>query len=445
MILNLPEPSERQKEFFRCKKKVVNFGGARGGGKSWALRVKAFLLALHYPGITIIILRRSLQELRENHMIPLRELSKGIATWREIDKTLTFPNGSRILFGYCSAESDVLQFQGQQYDIIMIDEATQFTESQWTKLYPSCRGANDFPHRIYLSCNPGGVGHAWIKRLFIDRDYRENENPEDYAFIKSTVYDNKALLEKDKDYVHMLESLPGNLRRAWLNGDWDAYEGQYFSEFRRDVHVVDPFPIPGDWTRYVTMDYGLDMCAAYWIAVSPDGMAYAYRELYQSGMIASEAAEKIKELSEGERIYEYIAPPDLWNRRNDTGRSVAEIFGLHDIYLTKCNNDRINGWMDLHEWLKPIEIRTDDGEKTIAHIRFFVNCKNVIRCLPLLQFDQHRVNDAANEPHELTHAPDAIRYFCAGRPCAEYKPPAKKEKWPEPLREDYRPEEGYCW
>lgn len=444
MTLNIPKPNEKQQQFLKSKTRFTAYGGARGGGKSWALRVKALLLALRYPGIKTIILRRTLVELRENHMIPLREMTKGIATWREMDKALSFPNGSRILFGYCSADSDVLQYQGQEYDIIMMDEATQFSEYQWTKIYPSCRGANSHPHRIYLTCNPGGVGHAWVKRLFVDRQYFDGESDEDYTFVKATVYDNPALLEQDPDYVHMLETLPEDIRRAWLDGDWDVFDGQFFSEFRRDIHTVEPFEIPDGWTRYVTMDYGLDMTAAYWIAIAPDGMAYAYNEFYQSGLIASEAAEKIKEYSEGENIYDYIAPPDLWNRRNDTGRSVAEIFGENGIYLTKANNDRVNGWMDMKEWLKPLKLKTDDGESVVARLRFFNTCRNLISNLPLLQFDPKRPNDAANDPHEITHAPDAIRYFCAGRPCVEYKEVKKKSTLPFALQDEEKVE-GFLW
>lgn len=444
MTLNIPKPNEKQQQFLRSKTRFTAYGGARGGGKSWALRVKALLLALRYPGIKILILRRTLVELRENHIIPLREMSKGIAAWRELEKTLVFPNGSRIIFGYCASDNDVLQYQGNEYSIIMVDEATQISEYQWSKIYPSCRGADNFPHRIYLTCNPGGIGHAWVKRLFVDRQYFEGESEEDYTFVKATVYDNPALLEQDPDYVHMLETLPEDIRRAWLDGDWDVFDGQFFSEFRRDVHACEPFEIPKGWTRYVTMDYGLDMTAAYWIAIAPDGMAYAYKEFYQSGLIASDAAEKIKEYSEGESIYDYIAPPDLWNRRNDTGRSVAEIFGENGIYLTKANNDRVNGWMDMKEWLKPLKLKTDDGESVVARLRFFNTCRNLISNLPLLQFDPKRPNDAANDPHEITHAPDAIRYFCAGRPCVEYKQEKKKSTLPFALQDEEKVE-GFLW
>lgn len=446
MILNLGKPNPKQLLFLKSKKRKVGFGGSRGGGKSWVVRVKAILLALYYPGVKILIMRRTYADLWNNHVLELRKVlePEKIATYRDSEKAMIFPNGSRIRFGYCASESDVLQYQGQEYDIIFIDEATQFTEFMYNCLVACNRGANDFPKRIYITCNPGGVGHSWVKRLFIDRDYTEAENPEDYEFIQSKVYDNTVLMEKDPEYVRMLETLPEDMRKAWLDGDWNVFAGQYFREWRDSIHVIEPIEIPWWWRRYFAMDYGLDMLAGYWIAVDGEGQAYVYREVYQSGLIASEAAQKIKELTGGENIEQWLAPPDLWNRRNDTGRSVADIFMEQDIPLTQVDNDRINGWQDVHEWLKPYDT-TDiiTGEpKKAAGLRFFRNCRNVIRCLPMVQYDDHKPNDVAKEPHELTHAPDAIRYFCSGRPFAGKPPEAKKHKLPPELR-DTQEQGGY--
>ena len=437
MTLNLGTPNPKQEQFLRSLRRRVCYGGARGGGKSWVVRAKATLLALNYPGIKIIILRRTYADLWQNHVLELRKLLEpDIATYRDSEKAMVFPNGSRIRFGYCAAEADVLQYQGQEYDIMFLDEATQFTEYMYNCLVASNRGANEFPHRMYLTCNPGGVGHAWVKRLFIDKDYTEAENPDDYEFIPAKVYDNKVLVDKDPEYVRMLETLPEDMRRAWLDGDWNVFAGQYFREWRDDIHIIDPIEIPGWWRRYFAMDYGLDMLAGYWIAVDGEGQAYVYREVYQSGLIASEAAQKIKELTCGENIDQWLAPPDLWNRRNDTGRSVADIFVEQDIPLTRVDNDRINGWQDVHEWLKPYDtVDAVTGEpKKAAGLRFFRSCRNVIRCLPMIQYDEHKANDVAKEPHELTHAPDAIRYFCSGRPYAG-QPPVTKYKLPPELRQ----------
>ena len=210
--------NERQKLFFMARRRFIGYGGARGGGKTWSVRMKAMLLASRYAGIKILIVRRSFQELRDNHILPLQIELRDIARWKEQEKRFIFPNGSYIRFGYCSAERDVLQYQGQEFDIIFIDEATQLTEFQFQTFKGCLRGANDFPKRMYLTCNPGGVGHAWVKRLFVDRQYRGDERADDYEFIQAKVTDNPVLMEKDPEYIHMLESLPYELREACGTG-----------------------------------------------------------------------------------------------------------------------------------------------------------------------------------------------------------------------------------
>lgn len=430
-------PNEKQARFFESEHRFTAYGGARGGGKSWAVRRKAALLAFSHPDIKMILLRRSYPELRENHILPLQRELMGAAKYRDSRKCFEFPNGARLLFGYCANESDVLQYQGQEYDIIFLDEATQFTEFQFSTLTACLRGANNLPKRMYLTCNPGGVGHAWVKRLFIDRDYRQGERPEDYLFIPASVYDNRALIERDPGYVRMLKNLPDALRKAWLEGDWGVFAGQYFAMWREQVHVIAPFALPRHYRRVITLDYGLDMLAAYWIALDERGLAYVYREVYESGLIISEAAARIRQegMDGAECVY---APPDLWNRRQDTGKSAAEIFAECGVPLVKAQNNRVQGWYDMAEWLKiRCADRLDCGSRRVqradgqsegelcggapgeqyACLRIFEGrCKNLVRCLPQVQADSKNPNDVAVEPHELTHSVDAIRYFCAGRP-----------------------------
>ena len=433
ILLDPPQPA--QKPFFEARTRFVCYGGARGGGKSWCVQHKAILLAARYAGIRILIVRRTLVELRENHIRPMKTLIGPLARWRGVDKSFEFVNGSIILFGYCASESDVDQYQGQEYDVIFLDEATQFTEYQYATLTAALRGANDFPKRMYLTCNPGGVGHAWVKRLFIDRDFRAGERPEDYVVIPAKVTDNLILMKKDPEYVRRLDNLPRGLREAWRDGKWDVFVGQYFTEWDREKHVVEPFQPPAWWRWYITLDYGLDMLAALLIGVDDTGEAYVVGEVYEGrdlsteydpheGLIVSEAAEAVKELAGGRQITAYLAPPDLWNARQETGKSVADIFAEHGVYLTKTSNDRVDGWMAVKEWLK-VRMCEDGAER--PRLRFFPNCRNIIRCLPLLQYDEKRPNDVRNEPHELTHAPDALRGFCVYWTVggAEPKPPAR--------------------
>lgn len=403
-------PNPKQEQFFNCEARFVAYGGARGGGKSWALRRKAALMAFAYAGIRILIVRRTFGELWENHVLPLKKELAGAARYREAEKSFLFENGSRISLGYCDGSGDVLRYQGMEFDVIFIDEATQITEYQFEALSASVRGANGFPKRVYLTCNPGGVGHEWVKRLFIDRVYREGEAPEEYAFIPAKLSDNTALMEKDPGYVKMLDALPEGLRKAWRDGDWDVLAGRYFAEFDRSVHVIEPFEVPKEYRRYVTLDYGLDMLAAYWIAADFRGGFYVYRELYKKDLIISEAAEKIRALSEGEEIYAYLAPPDLWARQRESGKTASGMFSEFGVGLTKAGGGRVDGWLAVKEFLKVYKDK--QGEKS-AKLKVFSCCVNLIRCLPALTCDEKNPNDCALEPHEITHGPDALRGFCS--------------------------------
>lgn len=425
MTYRMEQPNPKQAQFFRSKARFIAYGGARGGGKSWAVRRKAALLALNYPGIKIMITRRTYPELRDNHIIPMQMELNGIADYRDGQKAFIFPNGSRVSFGYCDSEKDLLRYQGQEYDVLFIDEATQITERAFLVLGASVRGVNDFPKRVYLTCNPGGIGHEWVKRRFISKKFTGDEDPDDYDFISATIYDNAALMQKDPQYLKNLKNLPENLRRAWLEGDWDVLEGRYFGEFSRDIHVVPPFVIPREWPRYFAMDYGLDRLAGLWIAMDYSGRAYVYREKCESGLIISAAAEAIKNMTPlNEDISAYLAPPDLWNRRQDSGKSAADIFAERGIPLIKASNDRVQGWYNLKEWLA---VREDEFGQAKPGLVIFDTCRELIDCIPMLTHSERDPNDVATEPHDITHAPDALRYFVAGRPLPAMLPVERDE------------------
>ncbi len=416
-------PNEKQKAFFDCRARYIAYGGARGGGKSWALRRKLILMCLHYPGLRALILRRSYPELRENHILPLLAEIKALASYSETQKSFLFPNGSRIRLGYCADEADVLQYQGQEYDIIAIDEATQLTEYQFVTLKACLRGVNDRPKRMYLTCNPGGVGHAWVKRLFVDRQFRGEEDPDDYAFIPARVYDNRVLMEADPAYVKQLGSLPDALRRAWLEGEWDLFEGQFFPEFSRALHVIEPKEIPARWFRFAAMDYGFDMLAVVWIAIDEAGNFLVYRELCRPNLTLSQGAEAVAEACRGEPISYIVASPDLWNRRQDSGYSGVEIMERQGELppLLRADNRRIIGWRTLREYLRT-------REDAPPRLRIFSHCNTLIRSLGALLFDRRRTEDAASEPHEITHAPEALRYGILS--CAEQM--ARGGRWESP-------------
>ncbi len=414
MDVKIQKPYPKQMEFFLSKNRFVAYGGARGGGKSWAARVKAVLLAAEYGGIQILFLRRHLHELKENHIFPMLKLTKGIASYKASEREFLFHNQSRIVMGYLSNEADALQYQGQSYDVIFMEEATQFTEFQFQILTECNRSSGmikkRFYPRMYFTCNPGGVGHEWVKRLFIDKIYRNSEKEGDYAFIRSGVYDNPFLLKNSPDYVKSLENLPEKRRAAMLYGNWDIYEGQYFNEFDRNVHVCkyDDKEFKAFPYRYVSIDYGLDMFCALWVATNDKGQARVYREIYEKNVIISKAAQMLKEAAKGEKINMYFAPPDLFSRRQESGKSAIDIFLRYGINFYKTDNSRVNGWYELKEWLR---LRESFDGTLQPRLKICENCRNLIRTLPALVYDRINVNDVAKNPHELTHAPDALRGF----------------------------------
>ena len=426
-------PSERQREFFLSRARHTAYGGARGGGKSWAMRRKFILLALRYPGLNLLLLRRTLPELRENHLIPMQRELYGFAVYNSAERVFRFPNGSRIKLGYCDTMQDVYQYQGQEYAVIGLEEATHFTEEQMRFLTTCNRTTRkDFSPRMYYTCNPGNVGHAWVKRLFIDRLYAENENPNDYLFIPARIYDNKVLLDADPNYIRQLEALPEELRRAHLDGNWDVHAGQYFREFSRDRHVIEPFEIPSWWRRFRSMDWGYnDPCCVLWHAVDGENRVYTYRELYVRETRAGEVASMVLELSRGESISYTVASPDMWQKRGAVlsgaggfeGETLAELFTSSGLSLTPADNSRVPGWNRVRDFLA---VAPDGRPNWLC----FSDCRNLIRQLPALQFDQHNREDAADGDD---HAPEALRYALMSRPRAGRQPIIRKAKAYDPL------------
>lgn len=427
--LRLTPPSPKQTEFLRARTKYVAFGGARGGGKSWAVRFKAALMAVKYPKLKVVIVRRTFPELLENHIKPLRELLNGVATYNDNNHTFSFPNGSTIVLKQSQTDKDLGKFQGTECDILFIDEATQLTEEQYNQIKATCRGTNNYPKRIYLTCNPGGVGHGWVKRLFVDRVYQTGENPEEYTFIRSKVTDNPALMRNNPDYIHQLEALPPKLRQAWLDGDWNIYEGQFFEDFvdrpeqykeRTFTNVIEPFEIPDGWSIYRSFDWGYARpFSVGWWAVDYDGVAYRILELYgcvdgqpNTGLrwTADRVFAEIHRIEsehrwlKGKRIHG-VADPAIWNA--EYGESIAETAARHQVWFEKGDHERLPGWMQMH-------YRLAFDEQGYPMMYVFSTCKAFIRTIPLLQYDEHRPEDLDTDGED--HVADEARYFCMSRP-----------------------------
>lgn len=398
------KPSPKQKELFASRAKYTAYGGARGGGKSWALRRKIILMCIHYPDLKCLLVRRSYGELRYNHILPMLGELKGAAAYSEQNKLLSFPNGSSVKLGYLSDDGDTLQYQGLEFDVIAVDEATQITEYQFNILKACLRGNNKNPKRMYLTCNPGGVGHAWVKRLFIDRIYRDGERAEDYRFIQATVFDNTALLENDPEYVSQLQSLPDGLRSAWLYGSWDVFSGQFFTELSDGARVVKNFVLPELRTVTGGLDYGFDSTALVLLCADVYGRLTVFREFIQKDLTLSAAARRIAAVCADERVEYIAASPDLWNRRQDSGVSGFETMmrteGMPP--LVRADDRRVAGWRTLRELLTTDLYISD-------------KCPELIGCMTSLTYDKNRAEDCADTPHDITHLPEALRYAAMSR------------------------------
>ena len=367
---------------------------------------------MKHPGIRMLIIRRTYPELQSNHVKPLKALLRcgtadAAARYNDSKKEMTFPNGSEILFGYCATESDVDRYQGTEVDVLFIDEATQLSEDQIKKLTACVRGVNDYPKRIYYTCNPGGKGHAYIKRIFVDRDFISGERPEDYSFIQSKVYDNVALMEANPEYVHELEALPEALRKAWLEGDWDAFIGQVFAEWRNDpdhyldrqwTHVIEDFPLDDSVKIFRGFDFGYSKpFAVVWIAIDHYGRMFLFKEYYgctrqaDTGvqMEPKEIARRIREIEntdpalKGRKIHG-IADPAIW--QNTTGESIATMMEQECIYFDKGDHTRLAGLMQMH-------YRLAFDSKGLSMLYVFRSCTNVIRTLPILIYDEKHPED----------------------------------------------------
>lgn len=429
------EITRKQQKFINATATEVLFGGAAGGGKSYGQIVDALLFALKYPGSKQLILRRTFSELEKSIIrTSLMLYPKEIYSFNSSSHTGRFTNGSYIDFGYCASENDVNQYQSAEYDVIRFDELTHFTEFQYVYLISRIRGSNGFPKQIKCSTNPGSVGHQWVKARFVDpappnTEFRGKDGLTK-IFIPSLLNDNTFLMTSDPSYRARLEALPERDRKALLYGDWNIFDGQYFPEFSRDVHVSRPFEIPREWRRYRAFDYGLDRLACYWIAVDSTRTVYVYKELCESDLPISTACEKIIETNGSDDIYLTLAPPDMWSRSQETGRSKASIFDEYGVTVTKSNNNREAGWLAIKELLKI----DNNGHSRLV---IFDTCTELIKCLPALQIDPKKPTDCSTEPHDITHAPDGLRYFAVYYTYPSDPPEEKKIKVRADIYEDY--------
>ena len=449
--IDLSMISDKQYRFLSDDHRHVAYGGARGGGKSWAVRTKAKILASTYDHIKILIVRRTLDELRNNHVKFLVQETEGVARYNQSTKEFRFTNGSTITLGYCDNDNDLMHYQGAEYDVVFLDEAGQLMED-WIKKINACvRGTNGYPKRTYYTLNPGGPSHGYFKRVFIDRNFENGEDPDNYSFIQALVTDNKALMEAQPDYIKELENLPPKLREAWLNGSWDIFEGQFFEDFRptptvqkaielnttqdelrrqhRWCHVIEPFDIPSGWNimRSYDFGYGKPFSCAWW-AVDYDGTLYRIAELYGCTQVPNEGVkwspdEQFKRIAElerqhpllkGHKIVDSVADPAIWDASR--GESISETAMRYGIYFTPGDNKRIPGWMQLH-------YRLQFDAEGYARMYIFNTCQAFIRTIPLMMYSSTHPEDLDTTLED--HVADETRYMCMSRPI---KPITRVEK-----------------
>lgn len=405
-----------QTDFLAAGETDVLYGGAAGGGKSYAMLVDPLRFA-HRSAHRALILRRSMPELREL-IDKSRELYPKAfpgCKYREVEKLWNFPSGAKIEFGFLERDADVYRYQGQAYSWIGFDEITHLpTEFSWNYLASRLR-TTDPEITPYMRCtaNPGGSGALWVKKRYISpAPHNESFMGNDgitRKFIPARLNDNP-YLAADGRYEQMLKSLPPTQRRQLLEGNWEISEGAAFTEFDREVHVIEPFEIPLHWERVKGLDYGYaSESACVWVAIDPnDGTLIVYRELYRKGLLATELAEMLTnmELSDPMSV-RGVLDTACWSRTGTTGPTVAETLIQAGHKLRPADKNRIAGKIQIHEHLK----LQDTGR---PRIQMFNTCPNLIRELQSIPLDKNNPEDV--NTHASDHAYDALRYLIMSRP-----------------------------
>lgn len=418
----------KQKQFLEAIEKtpITFYGGAKGGGKSRGLRDIILLRRLQYPNSTGAIFRRTYPELEGNHIRPLLQSYPQIRSyWNESKKLLSLPNGSTLQFCHCNNETDVDLYQGREFDDLAIDEAGQWPEAMFRRLLGSNRSSKaGMAARAILTGNPGGIGHGWLKRIFIEKRFNQRESPKDYAFIQALVTDNQALMDNDPAYVARLESEPNEaLRKAYRYGDWEIFAGQFFQEITREIHFIEPFELPRHWNRFGAYDYGYNHPAAFgWFANDEDGSTYLYRELIKANIRVDQFARELNHYSDSAGLYPIVGGADCWTqkstlRQDSQPPTIAEEFLTHGISLKKAVIDRIQGAAQVRSYL------AWQG-KLNKKPRFYIfnTCPVSFDTLTRMVHDPDRVEDVLKQdategdPNSGDDAYDMIRYGLMSRP-----------------------------
>ena len=418
---------KRQQELYFSKATEILYGGAAGGGKSHAMRLIAISYALQVPNCQIYLFRRIFSDLAKNHIEGASGFnallidfikSKHVSITSE---EITFWNGSKIYLCHCQHEKNTAKYQGAEIHILLVDELTHFSEKIYRFLRGRCRlGSLVVPAQfkeklplIICGSNPGGVGHDFVKQTFIDgckpmeiRRMPDFEGGMLRQFIPAKLADNPTMTENDPLYAAKLEGLGGALARAMLDGDWDCIDGAYFDNFDKTKHIIEPFFSPPEWFKIRAFDWGYSkpFCVL-WGAVSdgslvdcggikrsfPRGAIIIYREFYgctgkaNEGlkMHAGDIAKNTKEMQQGEKMNDMVADPAIFDV--SSGESIMEQMSKEKIHWRPADNKRIAGWQQIRARFS--------GQDDKPLLYFTNNCKNLIRTLPIMQYDNTKPED----------------------------------------------------
>jgi hypothetical protein len=424
----------------------VLYGGAAGGGKSHAILWDAIIRCLAMPGYRVLLLRRTFPELRDMHIDKLEALVRRFGgTYLKSENRAIFENGSILRCGHVEDDRALADYLSTEFDCIYFDELVTFTEKQFKFIASRARTSKPgVTPLVRAATNPGGANAYWVKRYFILKDVTLSEDPKydpaKYGFVPATLDDNRFI---DATYEERLMSLPSEaMRRAYRYGDWDIFEGQYFSEWRaktddgRDWHVLSELPTWHDQPLDVApglevfraLDWGYTkpgVCG--WYAPLPDGRLIKFQEYVFREMLAKDVAKEIRERSRGMRVRYTVADPSMWIRDPVAGESVAETFGRNKVPVIPADNDRVNGWHRLHSHLRETaSVVTPNGVVQVPLLQVYeAGCPYTVRTLPAQVIDEHRPEDVKSKDTE-DHAADETRYAVMSRPA----PPRTRRELP---------------
>lgn len=398
------------------------FGGAAGPGKSYWLRWYPIrqLIRWHMRtglrGIHGAIFSEDYPTLKDRQ---LSKMQVEVPAWlgeikdTKADGLCLFLNesfGSGVLA--LRNLDDPSKYVSSEFAIIAVEELTKNKEEVFNLLRSRLRWTGIEDTKFIGATNPGEKGHVWVKKRWIDREFPlEEQEPDEFAFVPALPSDNPTLA---MSYIKTLKSLPEKLRKAYLEGNWDIFEGQFFAEFDRAKHVIKPFNPPLEWKRFRCGDYGYTAQAAvYNVAIAPNNDLFVYNELYETGHTYSALAGEIKKKTIKEESFDYtVFDPSIWAKSGATGETGSEILTKNGVMVTKGDNSRVSGWARMREWLS--------DPQGNPHLFITENCKNLIRTLPALVHDPHNVEDVDSDCED--HGPDALRYGIMSRPKPFIKP-----------------------